>query len=172
MRLKDAVGLAMLITLVSAACSTGDSAEQYFTDLAAISTTLDTQLDDVEGMFNAGLLDIDFETAAAEAQLIELFQTSISGVGDSFQRLVGGLPGLRPSDELEQLHDTAVSAGLQVLAEYESRADQLKAMATLADIDTYTEELSATAARSRFVEACVNLQEIATRERINVDLNC
>ncbi len=157
----------MVLTVVSGGCSgTSSSTQQYFADLATISTVLSTELDDVEGAFNAGLL----EAAGAEAQFIELFRTS--NVEASFQRLVTALQNLQPTGDRVGPHEQAVAAGLQVLADYQSGAGRLDAMASLADIDAYAETLSTADARRRFAESCLKLQGIATNDDIGVDLNC
>lgn len=161
-----------VLILVMTGCSGGDSAEDYFADLGEITAVLDAELDDIEGTFNAGLLDINFDSAGADEQFIDLFQASIGGVNAAFGQLVEGLQDLNPPFGLEAPHGRAVDAGLQVLADYESRADQLGAIATVADIDAYAESLSTSAARTRFVEACQELQATADRDGIQVGLNC
>ena len=164
--------LSAAILLAATACSGGTSAGAYFSELQDITTVLDTELDDLEGSFNAGLLDINFEAPGADQQLIELFQDSINGVNGSFAELVEGLQTLSPPAALEAPHQEAVDAGLRVLSDYESRADQLSAISTVADIDAYAESLSTSVGRSRFVESCRELQGIADRDEIDVDLNC
>ena len=157
----------MVLTVVSGGCSgTSSSTQQYFADLATISTVLSTELDEVEGAFKAGLL----EAAGAEAQFIELFRTS--NVEASFQRLVTALQNLQPTGDLVGPHEQAVEADSQVLADYRSGAGRLDAMASLADIDAYAETLSTADARRRFAESCLELQGIATNDDIGVDLNC
>ena len=173
MRFTRSINLVVVLTLVSGGCSgTSSSTQQYFADLATISTALSTELDDVEGAINAGLLDINFEAAGAEAQFIELFRTSILNVEASFQRLVTALQNLQPTGDLVGPHEQAVAAGLQVLADYQSEAGRLDAMASLADIDAYAETLSTADARRRFAESCLELQGIATNDDIDLDLNC
>ncbi len=59
-----------------------------------------------------------------------------------------------------------------MLADYQSGAGRLDAMASLADTDAYAETLSTADARRRFAESCLELQGIATNDDIGVDLNC
>lgn len=160
------------VTILAAACSSGATAESYFADLERISTNLDAELDELEATFNAGLLELNFEQSDAEEELVDLFQESIGGIAASFGRLVDELSQLTPPSQLEDPHEDAVDAGLQVLDDYRADAAQLEAIVTLSDIGAYAEELSISEARNRFVKSCRVLQEIADRDEIGVRLNC
>ena len=166
------VSVALALTLVTASCSSGPTAEEYFSSLATVSGTLDSELDDLEGGFNAGLLDINFESPEAEKQLIELFQTSITDTADAFSGLVAGIESLEPPSDLAGPHQDAVSAGQRVLAEYSDGAEELAAIESIADIDIYAEAFSASGVRERFAESCRELQGIADSKSIVTDLSC
>lgn len=165
---------ALVVTMVvlATACSSGPSDADYFSELETITRGLDAELDTVEASFNAGLLDIDFESTAAEQQLITLFQDSISTTADSFADVVGQLEQLEPPGSLRGPHEDTVSAGKLVLQAYEERIDELEAIETLTGIDDYAISLSDTGARQRFTEACQELQVIADRDDADVDLGC
>lgn len=171
-RIRHACLVAFALITIASACAGGPSAEEYFTNLEGVSRALSSELDDLEGGFNAGLLDIDFDSPEAEQQLIELFQASINGSAASFVILVSEISELDPPSELTAPHAEAVEAGRRVLAEYEQRAGQLQEIATIADIDDYAEALSASGVRARFSESCRELQTIADRESIDADLGC
>ena len=164
--------IVLAIGLVGAACADGGSPEDYFAELETVTGTLDAELDDLEGAFNAGILDINFETADAEGALITLFQTSLTGTADSFARLVEGLGSVDPPPGVVDQHEDALQAGERVLAEYREREDQLASLDTLADIDDYAAAFSANGSRQRFTEACLELQTIADLENIDADLGC
>jgi len=163
---------ALTVVLLLAACAAGGSTEEYFTDLETVTATLDAELDDLEAAFNAGILDINFETADAEQALIALFQSSLTGTADSFTRLVTGLRGIDPPAGISDQHEDALAAGERVLAEYQEREDQLASLDTLADIDAYAAAFSATGSRQRFTEACQELQATADLDNIDADLGC
>lgn len=158
--------------LLLAACADGRSPEEYFTELETVTSALDAELDDLEAAFNAGILDINFETADAEGALITLFQRSLTGSADSFARLVTGLRGIDPPAGIRDQHEDALAAGERVLAEYREREDQLASLDTLADIDAYAAAFSATGSRQRFTEACQELQAAADLDNIDADLGC
>ena len=162
----------LTLVLVATACGGGASPDSYFTELEAVTATLDAELDDLEAAFNAGILDINFETADAEGELITLFQTSLTGTADSFARLVAGLSSIDPPSSITGPHEDALAAGQRVLTEYRSRQDELAALETLADVDAYAAAFSATDFRSRFTEACQELQTIADLDGIDADLGC
>ena len=164
------VGVCTVLT--ATACSSEASVEEYFTMLEDVTVRLDDQLDSVEAEFNAGLLDIDFETAGAESALIALFQSSITTTAESFGTLVEELRALEPPDPVSASHDDAVSAGERVIEAYEERSDELSAISELADIDDYARSLSDTGVRPRFTEACQELQVIAAQEEVPVELGC
>lgn len=160
------------LVLLATACSSGPSDADYFTELETITQGLDAELDTVEASFNAGLLDIDFESTAAEQQLVTLFQDSISTTADSFADAVGQLEQLEPPDSLRGSHEDTVAAGQFVLQAYEERIDDLESIENLTGIDDYAISLSDTGARQRFTEACQELQVIADRDDVAVDLSC
>ena len=162
------LALAFLIT----ACAGGGSAEEYFAQLETVTGTLDAELDDLEAAFNAGLLDISFETADAEGDLIALFQESLAETAGSFNRLVNGLRSIDPPAGIADPHAEALQAGERVLSEYRAREDQLASLATLADLDNYAAGFSAGGFRQRFTEACRELQTIADQDNIAADLGC
>jgi len=171
-RIRPAWYVAFALAVVASACSGGPSADEYFTNLEGVSSTLGSELDDLEGEFNAGLLDIDFASPGSERQLIDLFQASITRTTASFALLVTGIEELDPPSDLAAPHQEAIDAGQRVLAEYQERAEQLQTIDTLADIDAYAEAFSASGVRVRFTESCRELQAIADREGIDADLGC
>ncbi|MGI9609690.1 MAG: hypothetical protein ACR2NL_05295 [Acidimicrobiia bacterium] len=162
----------LTFVLFLAACASGGSPAEYFAELETVTGTLDAELDDLEAAFNAGILDIDFETSDAEGALITLFQTSLTGTADSFARLVAGLRDIDPPPRVAGPHDDALRAGERVLTEYREREDQLASLDTLADIDAYAAAFSANGSRQRFTEACQELQTIADLDNIDADLGC
>jgi hypothetical protein len=172
MSTRRAIALILATALLATACSADESAEEYFVNLQTVSGALDSTLDDLEGAFNAGLLEIDFSTPGSEQQLIDLFQTSITGTADAFSALVSGIDALQPPSDLEAPHGEAVRSGRRVLDEYDERAEELAAIASLDDIDSYAEAFSASGIRQRFAESCRELQAIADSESIPVDLAC
>lgn len=164
--------LVLVLAVLVTACSRDESAQEYFANLETVSGALNSELDDLEGAFNAGLLEINFSAPGAEQQLIDLFQTSIANTADAFADHVAGIDALEPPSNLEAPHEDAVRAGERVLDEYAQRADELAAIASLDDIDSYAEALSASGIRQRFVESCRELEAIAESESIEVDLGC
>jgi hypothetical protein len=172
MSTRRAFLVALAVTLLATACSGSESAEEYFSSLETVSERLNSELDDLEGGFNAGLLEIDFSAQGSEEQLIDLFQTSITGTANAFADLVAGIESLEPPSDLEAPHSDAVRAGARVLEEYAERAGELTAIASLDDIDSYAEAFSASGVRPRFTESCRELQAIADSESVTVDLGC
>lgn len=164
--------LALALVLLAPACTGGSSNADYFAEVEGITRGLDAELDAVEASFNAGLFDIDFESATAEEQLITLFQDSISTTATSFAVSVGQLEQIEPPSSLTGPHQDTVSAGQFVLRAYQERIDELEAIDTLTGIDDYAISLSDTGARQRFTEACQELQIIADGDDIDVDLSC
>ncbi|MBT8164236.1 MAG: hypothetical protein HKO63_00875 [Acidimicrobiia bacterium] len=165
------IGTLAFVLLVSA-CASDGSPEEYFAELEMVTATLDVELDELEAGFNAGILEINFETADAEGALITLFQASLDGTADSFARLVAGLGNIDPPSSIAAPHEDALQAGERVLAEYREREDQLASLDTLADLDAYAAAFSATGSRQRFTEACQELQTIANLEGIDAALGC
>ncbi len=163
---------ALTIVLLVAGCAGGGSSEEYFADLEKVTGTLDAELDDLEAGVNEGLLDIDFESADAEHELITLFRTSLTGTAASFAQLVAGLRDIVPPAAAALPHAEALQAGERVLAGYQEREDQLESLDTLADVDAYAAALSAEGFRQRFSEACRELQIIADQDNIDVNLGC
>lgn len=164
--------LAAFLVLLVVACSGGAGLEEYYADLEGLTAKLDDELDAVEAGFNAGLLEIDFESAGAEDQLIDLFRTSITATVSSFSTLVRGLESLAPPSEIEEIHGEAVAAGQRVLGAYEERADELAAISVLSDIDAYALSLAESGVRARFSEACRELQIYADEAEVRADLGC
>ena len=164
--------MALTLATMAAACSSGPSTEEYLSGLASVNSTLDRELNDLEGKFNAGLLDINFESPEAEEQLIELFQTVITGTASAFSELVAGIESLEPPSELAALHEDALRAGQQVLDEYADRAEGLAAIVSITDIDSYAAAFSSTGVRERFAESCRELQRIADSKSIAANLSC
>lgn len=161
-----------LILLLVAGCAPGASLAEYFAEVEALTSALEDELDEVEATVNQALLEIDFEAADAEDELVELFRSSIADTVDSFTGLVAGLGGLDPPSEVAARHREAVAAGERVLAEYRDSADQLAAISTISDIDAYAAQLSDSEVRGRFRESCRELQAIADREDVAADLMC
>jgi len=172
MRLPARSLRAFAFVLLLAACAGDGSTDEYFAQLETVTGTLDAELDDLEGTFNAGILDINFESADAERALIALFQTSLTETAESFTRLVDGLRDIDPPPGVADPHADALQAGEQVLADYRARQDQLASLDTLADLDDYATALSAGGSRLRFTEACRELQTVADQDNIDADLGC
>ena len=166
---RPAVSLIASI-LVVAACAGGATPEDYFAALEDATNELDGRLDQVEARFNEGLLDIDFEAAGAEVDLVQLFRRSITSTAQSFATFLADMQAIDPPRGLEAPHQEAVRAGERVVAEFD--ADALEAISTLSDIDAYAGALSDSPAQSRFTESCRELQAIADSEGIAVDLGC
>ena len=169
MRLPTRFIGALTFALLVSACAGGGSPEEYFAELETVTATLDAELDDLEGAFNAGILDVDFETEDAESALIALFLTETA---DSFARLVTGMASIEPPPSIAGPHEDALQAGERILAEYREREDELASLDTLVDLDAYAAALSANGSRRRFTEACRELQTIADLDGIDADLGC
>ena len=161
------------LVLAVAACSVGGAGlDEYYTELEELTSELDDELDTVEAGFNAGLLEINFESAGAEGELIELFQSSITATASSFSTLVTELERLNPPSDVSEIHEDVVAAGRRVLDAYEERADELAEISGLPDIDAYALSLSDSGVRARFTEACRELQIYADQAGIGADLGC
>jgi len=171
-RARRRVILMLVVGLMASACDGGGSTAEYFSELEAATGRLDTELDAVEAEFNAGLLDIDFQVASAEAQLIDLFQSSITRTADSFAVLVAELRVLEPPPEAADSHAATVEAGERVLSAYAERSEQLAAIIDLTGIDEYAQSIASAGVRARFLESCQELQVLADREEVSVDLGC
>ena len=169
---RSSLLFALVLALLPAACSGGVSIEEYFDGLESATTSLDVELDAIEAEFNGGLLEINFEATGAEANLIGLFQTSMSSTAASFRSLLAGLERLDPPAEVAASHADAVAAGRRLLASYEERTEELAAIAELADIDAYAQSLADDGARLRFAESCRDLQTQADLAGVMVDLGC
>ena len=167
---RGALSLALALMLTATGCSSGESAEAYFSSLETVAGTLASELDDLEGEFNAGLLGIDFSVPGSEEALIDVFQKAITGTADAFADFVAGIDLLEPPADLEAPHADALRAGLRVREEYSRRVEELTATASLDDIAGFAEAVSA--ARRRYTESCRELQTIAEAESIDVDLGC
>jgi hypothetical protein len=169
---RHALLLTLALAVLATACSSDESAEEYFSRLETVSGTLNSELDDLEGAFNAGLLEIDFSLPGSEGQLVDLFQISITRTANAFADLVTGIQSLEPPSGLEAPHADAVRAGERVLEEYQQRVDELTNIASLDHIERYAEAFTASGVRQRFAESCRELQAIAEAESLTVDLGC
>jgi len=176
MALKGTTLAALAVLLAAAgafgACG-GDSEaltlEEYFERLAELDAEFEENTDALDAQLNEDFESIepdDFE--AASALFVDFFDEAVAEV----ERFVDEMDGLDPPAEIEDLHDAAVEAGREVanalegLTETVREADSEEEFAAL-ETDSSFEQASAT-----FDESCVDLQDVADENEIEIDLDC
>ena len=137
------------------------------------SFTLDAYFEEVEGLVE----DYEADTTEAFATLnesndLEELKDAFGSIPDSLSGFLDGMNALAPPDEAADAHDDAVEAGEAFLEALEDvnddvqETDSVDAFVEAAGSDEL-QELS-----SAFNATCPPLQEIATENDVDVNLNC
>lgn len=163
------MGLAVLGGAAACGGGGGLSLEEYFTQIEELSDELETRGTDAEQTFNEELVGAQSNDEAIDA--IEAFIGEAIEISSNFRE---GMDDLDPPSETAELHNQAVDAFDDTIAEFEEARSDLQAaesedelLEVANDLETRFDDVT-----SASTEACNGLQEIAGENEIDVDLQC
>ncbi|MDZ4278246.1 MAG: hypothetical protein U1B78_03810 [Dehalococcoidia bacterium] len=145
----------------------GLTLEEYFEELEQISKDVDDRSTDVEDEFSE-----DIDNAEDDAEEVELTQAFLDDILSLGEELRDDLEGLDPPDEVADEHDAYVEAVNGALDALQGIADEAEDADSRDDIEALFDEDEFTEAGENVDDTCLDLQEIADDEDIDVDLNC
>lgn len=135
--------------------------------------TLDAYFDEVEGLVE------DYESDQNEAFAIlnesndlEELKDAFESIPDSLSSFLDGMNALAPPDEAADAHDDAVEAGEAFLEAIEDVNDDVQ---DTDSIDAFVEAAGSDELQelnTAFNATCPPLQEVATENDVDVNLNC
>ncbi len=169
---------AMALLLGAVACSSDDddgggngggelTLAEYFSELEALSQAFATDgeaLDEQAG--------VDFEATENDEEAIEVFVTFIDDTKNLVKDFVNNIDDLTAPAEAADAHSEAVTAGQALGDMYDNVLTVLDTAETFEDATLVLEGPGFVDAQTRFGDACVVLQGIATASDIDVDLAC
>lgn len=91
---------------------------------------------------------------------------------DIVEDFITGLEDLNPPDEAKDAHDEAIAAAEGFREVLNDAVDEAQNATALDDLQQIGEGEAFTEADDRFTSACLDLEEIATDNNIEVDLDC
>ena len=156
----------VLAAIVAAACG-GDrdgealTVEQYFRRLETLKTQFEGQPEPLarfEGLPEADIIE----------QLPEIFAQHIA----AFEAFNDGLADLDPPAEAEELHQEALDAFEDALTAYGEVEDKLDDVESFADVEQLFSQGDAAAAEARLDQVCLDAEQLAAENGIDIDLNC
>ena len=170
LRLAFIAVLLLAFGAIAAACDGGGdplTIQEYFEALETLSDDLNERSDALDEQF-----EDDFANAESEEDAIALFQEFFPQALPFFEDFVGGINDLNPPEQVEDAHGELEEASGDLLAAVEDLVDQMEDVESDADLVELFGEESFLDAGERFEEACVDLEEIAGENELEVGLDC
>ena len=167
--LLAAAGLLLALGAVASACG-GDgggglSLEEYFAKLDAAQNEVDRKFEEAFQQEEPGLDTSEEDVAAFAREIVQDFSTILADA----ETAIGDL---EPAAEAEDAHNTLVQAIVGARTAVESIADDIPAALPLEELDALLGAPEVEAATNAVDEACMELQQIADDNSIDVDLEC
>ena len=146
-----------------ASCKDGDGGgltlDEYFTRLQEIDQAAEQRFDEVDGQLG--------EPEDVEA-VKDIFPDLLAVAEDFFT----DIEALDPPEEARDAHDAAVAAGREVEDRLEALLDRTEDMQSLDEFFAATQDSALSAAEEAFSAACLDLEQIAASNNIDIDLSC
>lgn len=143
--------------------------EEYFNEIADLKAENDKQADEVQARVEEDLASVE-----SPEEAIEVFGDLIGGFSDVVSGSRDSLDALQPPSEVEDLHDELVAVYRVAADTLEDLAAELDEGIELADFEDFggrvEAEFSSLGTQSEVV--CLQLQDIADENSIDVDLEC
>jgi hypothetical protein len=115
--------------------------------------------------------DAAFENVPDEPEVTDV-RDALIAFTDILDDFVAELDDLEAPEEARDAHDRAIDSGNEVRAEYERLVDLADDAESVDDLVSETQSESFTEASDRFTTACLDLQEVANENSIDVGLSC
>ena len=164
-----AAALTLLVALAPA-CGGGDGGgstlEEYVQEFQRIKDDAESQSDAVEAR-------LDQEPASAEDAL-ELFSAAIGSFVDIATGVAQDLNGIEPPSEVSALHDDLVAAwaeGVDALEQLQADVEGLESPEDFLTLVPQIEE-DFGALDDKTEQVCLDLQDVADKNNIDIDLEC
>ena len=169
---------AMALSLGAVACGGDDDDDggngggeltlaEYFSELETLSQAFDADgeaLDEQAG--------VDFEGTEGDEEAIDVFVDFIDDTKNLVKDFVNDIDGLNAPAEAADAHAEAVTAGQELGDMYDNALTVLDTYETFEEATFVLEAPGFVDAEDRFGAACIELQDIATANDIDVDLAC
>ena len=153
---------------IAAACGGGDGALTLEEFLQRVEE-LDDEQTTREGEIEAQLGDLEtLEEAEALARIRDLFPQFVALLVD----FVDGLAALEPPEEAADLHEEAVSAGREVVRLFSDLVGEVENAESIEDFFAAFENEEFQVAVERFDQACLDAEQLAADNGIEIDLDC
>ena len=162
---------ALLLTVGALAVACGDSKaltlEEYFQQLEALTDETNERSDELEEAF----AQVDAASLSEAQQLQALADFLAEGVLliEDFLAEVGKL---RPPEAVVAEHNENVEATTLFIAAMSGVPEGIETMGTMDELVPLFEDEGVSQAADRVVDACLQLQAVADKNEIDVDLNC
>ncbi|MBI5289605.1 MAG: hypothetical protein HY873_11600 [Chloroflexi bacterium] len=160
------IGLASTV----AGCKGGGGAlslDEYFEKYEQLDNEAENGTADLEREYDAALTSTTLNDEV-RADLQEFYTKQV----DVRREYVEGISKLDPPDEAQAPHDASVSSYEAVLTAFTGIIDDIGEAETISDLETIFGGAEITAAIEAATKACVDLQQVADDNNINVNLEC
>ena len=171
---------AMALSLGAVACGSDDDGDgnggsgggelplaEYFSELEALGQAFDDAGEALDGQAEG-----NFAGAETDEDQIEVFVDFIDDTKNLVKDFVNDIDNLNAPAEAADAHSEAVTAGRELGDMYDNALTVLDTYETFEEATFVLEAPGFVAAASRFGAACIELQDFATANDINVDLAC
>ena len=153
---------------IASACGSGGEAltlEEFFQRVGELDDEQATR----EGEIEAQLEDLEtLEEAEALARIRDNFPQFVTLLED----FVDGLAALEPPEEAAELHEEVVRAGREVVRLFGDLVGEVENVESLEDFFVLFEIEEVNAATERFDQVCLDTEQFAANNGIEVDLDC
>jgi hypothetical protein len=158
-RITAAFGLLLGASLVVSACGGGGlTLEEYFDKLEEMDADAGEQLDEIGN-------DI------SDAEDLDEVKDLVDDFSEALEDYVGGLEDLKAPGDAEDAHDDYVAAASEALDEWDKFRDDVQDAETIDEL-SLLDTAGVDDAADRVTAVCLDLQEIADDNDINVSLDC
>ncbi len=169
-RITLAMIAAVSFAWLGAACNGGGGAsslEDYFKDYEQLDNKAEDATADLQREFDAALSATTLD-ADVRADLQEYYSRQI----EIRQDYVEDIAKLEPPESARAAHDASVNSYEAVLAAFNDIVDDIGEAQTTDDLTTIFSGDALTAAVDAATKACVDLQEVADDNNVNINLEC
>jgi|CXWL01.1.fsa_nt_gi hypothetical protein len=158
-RITAAFGLLLGASLVVSACGGGGlTLEEYFDKLEEIDADAGERLDEIGN-------DI------SDAEDLDEVKDLVDDFSEALEDYVGGLEDLKPPGDAEDAHEDYVAAANEALDEWDKFRDDVQDADTIDEL-SLLDTAGVDDAADRVTAVCLDLQEIADDNDIDVSLDC
>jgi hypothetical protein len=160
----------LALFVIGTGCNGGGGAltlEEYFAELQRLDDEESARSDELDQQ-----IEEETDGLTDEAEVIEIFKGYLPQFRESLERFVSNLGDLNPPDEAQEAHNEAVAAGEDFIDAFDAASGEIEDAQTFAEFGEIFEGGEVSAAGDRFTDACLDLEQIAADNNIDVDLDC